>query len=121
MVSPVEAMARGRREYDVRVQKARDVWLALVLGLAAAAASRAPAIAVKPFLCYLAAILLVAASALAMPAFVAALPSFFSKLLGKLFGLETLLASRSLAASLRRTSVLVCVLSTGIFMMIAVA
>ena len=33
-VSPVEAMARGRREYDVRVHKTRDLWLALLLGLA---------------------------------------------------------------------------------------
>jgi len=119
-VSPVEAMARGRREYNVRVHKGRDLWLALVLGLAAAAASRAPAIAGKPLLGYLAAILLVAASALAMPAFVAALTSFFSKLLGKLFGVEALLASRSLAASLRRTSVLVGALSTAIAMMTAV-
>ncbi len=119
-VSPVEAMARGRREYDVRVHKARDLWLALVLGLAAAAASRAPAIAGKPILGYLAAILLVAASALAMPAFVDAVTSLSSKLLGKLFGVEAMLASRSLAASLRRTSVLVGALSTAIAMMTAV-
>jgi putative ABC transport system permease protein len=119
-VSPVEAMARGRREYDVRARKTRDLWLALVLGLAAAAASRAPAVAGKPFLGYLAAILLVAASALAMPAFVDALTSSSSKLLGKLLGVEGLLASRSLAASLRRTSVLVGALSTAIAMMTAV-
>ena len=119
-VSPVEAMARGRREYDVRVRKARDLWLALVLGLAAAAASRAPAVAGKPFLGYLAAILLVVASALAMPAFVDALTSLSSKLLGKLHGVEAMLASRSLAASLRRTSVLVGALSTAIAMMTAV-
>ncbi len=119
-VSPIEAMARGRREYNVRVHKGRDLWLALVLGLAAAAASRAPAVAGKPLLGYLAAILLVAASALAMPAFVDALTSFFSKFLGRLFGVEALLASRSLAASLRRTSVLVGALSTAIAMMTAV-
>jgi putative ABC transport system permease protein len=119
-VSPVEAMARGRREYDVRVHKARDMWLALVLGLGAAAASRAPAVAGKPFLGYLAAILLVAASALAMPAFVDALTALSSKLLGKLLGVEAMLASRSLAASLRRTSVLVGALSTAIAMMTAV-
>src|SRR6266852_3370344 len=113
-------MARGRREYNVRVHKGRDLWLALVLGLAAAAASRAPAVAGKPLLGYLAAILLVAASALAMPAFVGALTSFSSKVLGKLFGVEALLASRSLAASLRRTSVLVGALSTAIAMMTAV-
>jgi len=119
-VSPAEAMARGRREYDARVHKGRDLWLALVLGFAAAAASRAPAIAGKPLLGYLGAILLVVASALAMPAFVDALTSFSSKLLGKLFGVEALLASRSLAASLRRTSVLVGALSTAIAMMTAV-
>jgi putative ABC transport system permease protein len=119
-VSPVEAMARGRREYDVRVHKARDMRLALVLGLAAAAASRAPAIAGKPILGYLAAILLVAASALATPAFVVAVISLSSKPLGELFGVEAMLASRSLAASLRRTSVLVGALSTAIAMMTAV-
>ena len=120
LVSPVEAMARGRREYDVRVNKLRDFWLALVLGLAAAAASGAPAVAGKPLFGYLAAILLVAASALAMPAFVITLISFSSRLLGKLFGVEAMLASRSLAASLRRTSVLVGALSTAIAMMTAV-
>jgi putative ABC transport system permease protein len=119
-VSPVEAMARGRREYDVRVRKARDLWLAVVLGLAAAVASRAPAVADKPLLGYLAAILLVAASASAMPAFVDALTSFSSKLLGKLLGVESMLATRSLSASLRRTSVLVGALSTAIAMMTAV-
>ena len=119
-VSPVEAMARGRREYDMRVHKARDLWLALVLGLAAAAASRAPAIAGKPLLGYLAAFLLVAASALAMPAFVDFLTALSSKILGKLLGVEAMLASRSLAASLRRTSVLVGALSTAIAMMTAV-
>src|SRR6266576_2479481 len=120
LVSPVEAMARGRREYDVRVRKARDLWIALGFGLAAAAASRAPAIAGKPLLGYLAAILLVVASALAIPAFVDALTSLSSKLLGKLLGVEAMLASRSLAASLRRTSVLVGALSTAIAMMTAV-
>jgi len=76
------------------------MWLALVLCLGAAAASRAPAVAGKPFLGYLAAILLVAASALAMPAFVDALTALSSKLLGKLLGVEAMLASRSLAAFL---------------------
>jgi putative ABC transport system permease protein len=119
-VTPIEAMARGRREYDVRVHKARDLWLALMLGLAAATASSAPAVAGKPFFGYLAAILLVVASALAMPAFVDGLTSISSKLLGKLLGVEAMLASRSLAASVRRTSVLVGALSTAIAMMTAV-
>ncbi len=120
LVSPVEAMARGRREYDARVHKTRDLWLALALGLLATAAARAPAVAGKPLFGYLAAILLVAASALAIPAFATALTSLFSRFIGKLLGIEGMLASRSLAASLRRTSVLVGALSTAIAMMTSV-
>jgi putative ABC transport system permease protein len=119
-VSPVEAMARGRREYDVRLHKALDLRLALGLAAGAALASRAPALAGKPFFGYLAAILLVAASALAMPAFIHAITSYSSKIAGKVLGVEAMLASRSLAASLRRTSVLVGALSTAIAMMTAV-
>jgi len=119
-VSPAEAMARGRREYDVRVHKSRDLWLALAVAVVAVAASRAPALAGKPLLGYLAAILLVVASSLAMPAFVHSLMSFSAKLVGRLLGVEAMLASRSLAASLRRTSVLVGALSTAIAMMTAV-
>jgi putative ABC transport system permease protein len=40
--------------------------------------------------------------------------------LGKLFGVEAMLASRSLAASLRRTSVLVGALATAVAMMVSV-
>ena len=69
LVSPVEAMARGRREYTARMRKSRDLWFALVVGIAAAAAARAPAIEGKPIFGYLSAILLVAAAALAIPAF----------------------------------------------------
>lgn len=119
-VSPVEAMALGRREYITLVYKKRDFWIAAVLGLAAAAASRAPAIAGKPVLGYLAALLLIVASAFAMPSIVATLTSVSSHVLGKILGVEALLASRSLSSSLRRTSVLVGALSTAIAMMTAV-
>ncbi len=119
-VSPAEAMARGRREFDARVHKSGDLWLALALAVVAVAASRAPALAGKPLLGYLAAVLLVVASSLAMPAFVHSLTSFSAKLVGRLLGVEAMLASRSLAASLRRTSVLVGALSTAIAMMTAV-
>ena len=120
LVSPVEAMARGRREYDLRVHKSRDLLLALLLGVAAALASRAPAVSGKPLFGYFATILLVAASALAIPAAVTATTSLSSGIIGKLLGVEAMLASRSLAASLRRTSVLVAALSTAIAMMTAV-
>jgi putative ABC transport system permease protein len=120
LVSPVEAMARGRREYAVRVHKSRDLWLALILGILAAAASRVPAIEGKPVFGYLAAVLLVVASALAIPAFTDAVISRSSRWLGKILGVEALLASQSLSASLRRTSVLVGALSTAIAMMTSV-
>jgi putative ABC transport system permease protein len=120
LVSPVEAMARGRREYLARVHKSRDLWLALFVAIAAAAASRVPAIRGKPVFGYLAAVLLVVASALAIPAFTDAVITHSSRWLGRLLGVEALLASQSLTASLRRSSVLVGALSTAIAMMISV-
>jgi putative ABC transport system permease protein len=120
LVPPVEAMARGRRECAARVHKTRDLFYAVLLGTAAAIASRAPAIAGKPLFGYLATLLLIVASALAIPALVDATMLLFSHLLGKIFGVEATLASRSLSASLRRTSVLVGALSTAIAMMTAV-
>jgi putative ABC transport system permease protein len=120
LVSPVEAMARGRREYTARVHKSRDLWLALILGILAVAATRVPAIEGKPVFGYLAAVLLVVASALAIPAFTDAFISLFSRWLGKTLGVEALLAAQSLSASLRRTSVLVGALSTAIAMMTSV-
>jgi putative ABC transport system permease protein len=119
-VSPVEAMARGRREYDVGVRKLRDLVIAFGLASAAAAASRAPAIAGKPLLGYLSALLLIVASALAIPAFVDVVTRASSQILKRTIGVEALLASRSLRASLRRTSVLVGALSTAVAMMTSV-
>jgi putative ABC transport system permease protein len=119
-VSPIEAMARGRREFTARMHTWRDLFFALVLGGAAALASRAPAVGGKPMFGYLAAILLVASATFAIPALVHVVASGGSRFFGKILGVEALLASRSLAASLRRTSVLVAALSTAIAMMTAV-
>ncbi|HEX3660328.1 MAG TPA: FtsX-like permease family protein [Acidobacteriaceae bacterium] len=120
-VPPTEAMARGRREYDVRVERRRDAVLAVLLALAAAFTSRLPALGGKPVFGYIAALLLVAASALAIPALITILMPVLSAALRRLLGVEALLASRSLAGSLRRTSVLVGTLSTAIAMMTSVA
>jgi putative ABC transport system permease protein len=119
-VPPAEAMARGRREYTARVHKARDLWIASLLAAAAAAASRAPAVAGKPVFGYLAALLLVIASALSIPAVSDLLLRMLGAAIKVLLGVEALLASRSLCASLLRTSVLVGALSTAIAMMTAV-
>ena len=120
LVSPVEAMARGRREYDVRVNKLRDLFFAVGLAIAAAVAAQAPAIGGKPLFGYLSALLLIVASALAIPAFVDGVSRGSSGILRRAFGVEAMLASRSLRASLRRTAVLVAALSTAIAMMTSV-
>jgi putative ABC transport system permease protein len=116
LVSPVEAMARAQREYATRVHKIRDLWIALAFALLGTAASFAPAINGKLFLGYAAALLFIAASAFAIPAMVSGLTAASSGLLRRFAGVEAFLASRSLAGSLRRTSVLVGALSTAIAM-----
>lgn len=119
-VPPTEALARGRREYELSVHRWRDLGFAALAGVAAAATSRLPAVDGKPVFGYVSALLLVVASALAIPAMVAAILSFGSTALGRALGAEGLLASRSLAASLRRTSVLVGALATAVAMMVSV-
>jgi putative ABC transport system permease protein len=86
------------------------------VAVAGAAASFAPAIAGKPFFGYAAALLLIAATAFAIPALVSGLTAISSSMLRHIGGVEAMLASRSLASSLRRTSVLVGALSTAIAM-----
>ena len=120
-VSPTEAMARGAREYAVRVERGRDLLFAVVLAALAAAAAQAPAIAGKPLFGYLSAVLLIASCALAVPALVYGVMAVSSTLLRRFGGVAALLASRSLVGSLRRTSVLVCALATAIAMMTSVA
>jgi putative ABC transport system permease protein len=119
-VTPVEAMAQGRRDHDVRMHQWRDLTLGAALALAAWFAARQPAVGGKPLFGYLAAILLIGASALAIPALVSGLAHAIGAAAGRLFGVEALLALRSLAGSLRRTAVLVGALSTAIAMLSAV-
>jgi putative ABC transport system permease protein len=120
LVAPVEAMACGRREFEIRVAKISGLWYALALALAAAAASRIPPIGVKPIFGYVAILLAVTAGVFAIPAFVDASMRATSDFLGKVLGVEALLAGRSLSGSLRRTSVLVGALCTAVAMMTAV-
>jgi putative ABC transport system permease protein len=119
-VSPVDAMSRGRREYTVQVHKGRDLLIAAVLAALGALSAKLPAVEGKPVFGYVATILLIAAASFAMPALVSFISRATSRMLGKLFGVEALLASRSLGASLRRTSVLVAALSTSVAMMVSV-
>ena len=118
-IPPVEAMARGRKEFLVRVHKSRDLTASLVLAAMAWAASKAPPVLGKPLLGYVATVLAIAAGTLAIPAMVSAVLRISGAPLKK-SGVAALLASRSLLGSLRRTSVLVGALATAIAMMTAV-
>ena len=120
LVAPVEAMARGRREFEIRGAKMSGLCWALALALTAAVVSRIPPIEGKPVFGYVATLLAVAAGVLAIPAFVDASMRSISDLLRKFLGVEALLAGRSLSGSLRRTSVLVAALCTAVAMMTAV-
>jgi putative ABC transport system permease protein len=119
-VPPTEAMAHGRREFEVRVERKRDAIIALVLAMLAAIAALFPAVAGKPLFGYLSALLFVAAAALVSPLLVYSATSLGSGGLLRLLGVEGLLATRSLGGSLRRTSVLVAALATAIAMMTSV-
>ncbi|MGB8535482.1 MAG: FtsX-like permease family protein, partial [Acidobacteriaceae bacterium] len=120
MVPPTEAMARGRREFDVRVERKRDAVIALVLAILATLAALAPPIDGKPLLGYLSALLFVVSAALFAPLGVYRATAAVSSKVGRALGVEALLASRSLGGSLRRTSVLVGALATAIAMMTSV-
>jgi putative ABC transport system permease protein len=86
----------------------------------AATLSRLPAVGGKPFFGYIATILLICASAYAIPALVSLVSSVSAGLFQEVFAVEALLASRSLVASLGRTSVLVGALATAVAMMTSV-
>jgi putative ABC transport system permease protein len=120
MVAPTEAMARGRREFEARVDRKSDAWIGLLLALLGTLAALGQPIGGKPLLGYLSALLFVASAALAAPLVVYRATSAGSIGLRRLLGVEALLASRSLGGSLRRTSVLVAALATAIAMMTSV-
>jgi len=113
-------MARGSREHQVRVDRWRWATAAVILALIAWIASQQNAVNGKPIYGYLSALLAIVACALAIPALVAGFTVITAGLIPRLFGVEALVATRSLAGSLRRTSVLVGALSTAIAVLTAV-
>lgn len=119
-VAPVEAMARGIREHQVRVHRWRSAAAAAVFAAIAWIAAQQNAVHGKPVYGYFSALLAIGACALAMPALVSGLTAITAGVIRRLFGVEGLLATRSLAGSLRRTSVLVAALSTAIAVLTAV-
>ncbi|MCW5963939.1 MAG: ABC transporter permease [Bryobacterales bacterium] len=119
-IAPVEAMARGRREYDVRVHAGRNaLWAALLLAMGAAFCGLPP-VDGRPLFGYLATLLLILGTAMLLPLLIVLLNRLTQRRVHSLLGVEALLASRSLAGSLRRSAVLVGALSTAVAMMVSV-
>jgi putative ABC transport system permease protein len=124
-VAPVEAMARGRREYRSRVHARRNLALGIAIALIAWWAALQPPIDGRPLLGYAASFLLILAMALCTPALVQAFvvvivslfrASFFQRFLG----VESVLAARSVRGSLSRTAVLTAAMATAVAMMVSV-
>ncbi len=115
-IPPTEAMARGR--VDTQLQKASGRQLVYALGLliAAAGLSQLPPVAGKPFGGYVATLALIAAASFTAPSLI----EFAGRRMTGWAGVEALLAGRSLAGALRRSSVLVAALATAIAMMTSV-
>ena len=118
--APVEAMGRGSRETRVRLRLGRNFAIALVLAFMAWGASRAGPIDGRPIFGYAATLLSVAATALITPAVVLGVNGWLQWPLRQVMGGAGLLASRSLKASIGRTSVVVAALATAIAMMSSV-
>jgi putative ABC transport system permease protein len=118
-VAPIEAMGRARREHEARLHRGRDLVYASVLAFGAWIASQQGPVGGKPVFGYLAAALLLAASAMSISSALACF-GWIGALARRWTGVEGLLASRGLLASLRRTSVLAGALSTAVAMLAAV-
>ena len=115
-IPPTEAMARGR--IDTQLQQASSRHLLYAAGLIALAYALCllPPIAGKPFGGYLATLALIAAASLSA----ASLIQFGARYISRFGGVQSLIAGRSLAGALRRSSVLIAALATAIAMMTSV-
>lgn len=119
-VAPVEAMARGREEYTARIRAGRRAAWAGIAFAIAAALTRLPPVAGQPLFAYISVMLAVLATAAVIPAAVASFARMAQAAVGRLLGVEAMLALRSLRASLGRTSILSAALTTAVAMTVSV-
>ncbi len=120
-VAPSEAMARGRKDYQSGVDAGRGLRWATLLALIALGCAFAPAVQGLPIGGYAATLFLLSASALATPFIVQSGSRWSGGIIERLTGVAGMLAARSIAGSLSRTSILVAALSTAIAMMVSIA
>jgi putative ABC transport system permease protein len=119
-IPPAEAMGRGVHEHHARLHWRRHLLWSALIAPVALAASRAAPVDGTPLGGYAAALLAIAAAAFAAPAVVLAAHRLTHTAARRLFGPEGLLAARSLAAALSRTSVVIAALATAIAMMASI-
>lgn len=119
-IAPVEAMARGRKEYDATVRSRRAAGGAMFAFVAAAGLTRLPPVNGQPLFAYLSVALSILATAAVIPSVITLFARVMQRTVERLLGVEALLAVRSLRASLGRTSVLTAALSTAIAMTVSV-
>jgi putative ABC transport system permease protein len=117
-VAPTEAMSRGAHEHHAVLRWKHGLVFAVLLAVLSAVASQLDAIDGYPIGGYVSALLAIGAAALAAPALVLAVNRATRSLTRR--RAESLLAGRSLTASLSRTSVVVAALATAIAMMASV-
>jgi putative ABC transport system permease protein len=117
-IAPTEAMSRGAHEHHARLRWRRGLIWSGVFALFALAASQAEPSGGYPVGGYVSALAAIASAAFAAPALVLAINRATKAVAAR--RVESLLAGRSLAASLSRTSVVVGALATAIAMMASV-
>lgn len=115
-VAPDEAMARGRDQYNTAVGSRVTLPLAFILAGLTVVFSLLPAVNGRPLFAYVAVLCGVAATSLAMPGLVIAFTRAIAHPVRRVLGVEALIASRSLRASVARTSVLTAALATAVAM-----
>ena len=99
-VVPSEAMGRGAREHNARLNFRRDLLLAGILAALAFLASQVSRMGWQPIAGYVSTLLAIASAALAAPAMVLGVVGALRPAARTWFGAEGLLAGRSLTASL---------------------
>jgi putative ABC transport system permease protein len=115
-VAPVEAMARGRNEYNVSRLTRKSIYAAVAMIMAAGLLSLLPAVNNQPLFAYLAVICLIGGTAAAIPNLVTLFSRVSNTLMQRVFGVEAQLAMQSLRASLGRTSIIAAALTTAVAM-----
>jgi putative ABC transport system permease protein len=120
-VTPVEAMARGRRDYLTRIRWKQHLLVALFFTGGAVAAALQPPVSGRPLFGYLSAFLLVLTTAALIPGVISASSFLAGRVVQRSLGVEAVLALRGIRGALNRTGILVCALTTAVGMMAAVA